>query len=543
MTKAVAVVAVFTIFITGSLGLRPSMDASSLDLDGLNVTVADIIKEVEGFEREYSHAVNELQGLNVSVNSKGIITHSSSAAAASEGVMPTVKGSDACCCKPYAAGSCFRNVLLLKEGYFCCKSRHHLTRSCDTTSGYTKRLAADDFLDSYDTYDLATCAVIPQAQVTEEGPKRAVAFTCSSKDQCPEPAVAQVHPDDWKKKPMICRGVSAAIGAVAYYVPNTMDVFQTVGLSSGKAVGKTLGHAGDNASLGVWDMVPEFGAELAAVAGPAILTGGVLGTFWNVLKLINGVCMDGWEFLATCGGVGMLIAVVMGTVALSLAFTGLGTPAAGLGMGLTGFIMRRVGPCFCEHGLGCFAVMGSMVAKICTEFVAAFTIENMSAYAAAVWNGVKAAVANIKNAPKMIATAAKRMANLFWVMLKAIGASIASFVKWALGLRNIGPADVKSDAKGKEVLRQKTCCALQVAQANFWAEISQVDVELVAEFNFALKKGLKAPAGSPESKDGSPMGPIEAKAIKADIDAKVAAGEEQFDVLALHAYQWINRIH
>jgi hypothetical protein len=298
------------------------------------------------------------------------------------------------------------------ENYCCTKKSYAMARGCPLTSGYSIRMESLTFSNNK-VYDSDTCYERATQDGASEGImlKRQDAFQCrwGFEERCKaKKAEADSLPADWEQKPKICHGSHAFLKWIKPKATKFFDTTQTTGLvKAGGANG----------------IAPVLTAELAAVAGPIALAGGAAGIFVNVLKLIDGVCINGWSFLTdgNCAALVSMTAIVLGVVALALTFTGVGVPLSGLLLGGAGFLTRRLGADICNNGL--WNTLKSM---------------GQSAY-----DSLKGVVSMLKSVPAALSNPSKLLAaaknaaikffGLFFTMLRDIATAIPRAFKAMFG--------------------------------------------------------------------------------------------------------------
>lgn len=378
-----------------------------------------------------------------------------------------------CCCKKGYCNSQTKEESVLHEAcigqdcprsdkshpdiqYYCCTPKtYSVSRGCPTTSGYKKPMQSLDF-DGKVAYDSDTCH-----EVSMEAPEagrvmltRVNAFKCITgfEKRCEQAAAAAEQkaaekaaalsklPEDWASKPKICHGTHSFLRWLAPAAPLYFDVTQGTGIV------KASGANG---------ITPALIGDLAAVAGPIAIAGGAAGVLVNVLKLIDGVCINGWTFLTdgNCAAMVSMTAVVLGVVALSLTFTGVGVPISALLLGGSSFVTRRLGKDLCTNGI--WATMKSM-AKTAFE-----TMSEVVAH-------IQSQPAELSTRGKMFA-AAKKAAMGFFGLLFSLLKNIAVAIPTAFKAM-FGPPEEDDDD-------QKECCTLYQCKAAF-SEIDSVDEEM-----------------------------------------------------------------
>jgi hypothetical protein len=273
---------------------------------------------------------------------------------------------------------------------------------------------------------------------------RSEAFSCERSFECRPESIAEDEealPDDWQSRPMICRGAHNILEFLKPQLPRFMNSTQLTGITRASAANSLL---------------PEFSKTMGNVTGNIAAVGSVAGAIVNTLRLVEGVCVDGWSFLAACRGKKAMLSVVLAIVGMSLAFTGVGVPFTALLLGSSSFVVRRLGTMICEKGLmESLKSMGSAAYQMIEE-----AFKKGEEWATALGEG------NLYAKAKEIAINFFRM---FWAMLKSMPQAVSDMIK---KVTDPTPS-ANIEAVAKEKRRVSMCCAAQAAKESFNPEEMQ----------------------------------------------------------------------
>lgn len=304
----------------------------------------------------------------------------------------------------------------------------------------------------------ATCSDEAFAKATTEAQparwvqgklKRVNAVKCDSRDGTPLYACdsAESPTPSWTDKPLICRGVHTLLG-------NSLPLAEVT--KKGQYTGFTNAASAN-------ELIPELSAELVAVAGPMAIAGGAAGAITNILKLINGVCAEGLQFLGSCSARVSMTSITLAVTSLSLVFTGVGVPLSALLLGMSSIMTRRLGPMLCEKGfLGTLRSLGQVAYDTLKE-----SVQSMNT----IWDNPP----RLQDLPKLAAKAASNFLRTFWSLLKNLASSVVKVVKAITA-----PGDDEATAMRQAM--EKTCCGLQAARRAF-SQIPQAELEVLTAVN------------------------------------------------------------
>jgi hypothetical protein len=266
---------------------------------------------------------------------------------------------------------------------------------------------------------------------------RAKAFFCPPPAQLQCPKEEEEHlPADWDQKPKICHGVHSFLPKLKKAAPTFFAGTETAVevISAGAACATT--------APGLIDALGQF-------AGPVSIGATAAGALVNVLKLIDGVCMEGWGFLGQCTSRISMSIVVIATVALALTFTGVGIPVALAASGINALV-TSLGTELCEHGL-----MGTLHKFKETAEDALKKIAEMSRE-----------VRNVMSSPVKLKEAANQAGfyffKMFMELLKGIKDGATSAFK-AL----VGTSEAEDQQRASHAANDAECCLIRSLEVSF----------------------------------------------------------------------------